>query len=292
MRLSLLLPAVLLALSAPAAIAQQPANPLTARVAAFKQATPDGRLAAVKSELEAAKLAYQVEEFAGRRAPPAKGFNVTARIGPAEGREIVLVAHYDALALPNGKLVDGLVDNAASVVAMVEAMKQLQGKTKHPIRLLLTDQEELGLVGARAFIASHGVTNIAAVINADVNGYGDTLMYGLNNGPQSAGMITAMKDVCSEKKFSCLDFPQYPPSDDRAFTAAGAPTISIGFQPKAEAEKLRAFMQNPSPGSQPPEVLQIIHTTGDNISRVEPTTITKAAEAFTALALKLDATLP
>jgi len=266
-----------------------------ANVDAFAQPTQDGRLSTLKAQLDSAGLPYTIETFEGGRKPDPTGYNVVVRVGPAEGREILLTAHYDAVVLKDGKLVDGAVDNAASVVAMIEATRRVAGHTKHPVRLILFDQEELGLVGAQAWIKAHGVENVAAVINADVNGNGDTLMYGLNNGSQSLFMIGAVKAVCAELAISCLDFPEYPPSDDRAFVAAGAPTISLGHQPKGEAEKLRAFLLNP-PKSAPdlstiPDVLNLIHTPNDSIDRVEPATLAQAADVFAALVMKLDTAL-
>lgn len=271
---------------------------LHARVGAFAQPTQDGRLATLKAQLAAAGLAYTVEDFEGKRPPPARGYNVVVRTGPESGREILLTAHYDAVFLPGDKLVDGAIDNAGSVVALIETAKRVAGRTLHPVRLILTDQEELGLVGAEAWIAAHGVGNVGAVINADINGNGQTLIYGLNNGPQSGFMIDAVKAMCAERALSCLDFPEYPPSDDQVFAAAGAPVISIAHQPKAEAEKLRAFLLNPPTAqAQPdpasiPEVFTLIHTPNDTLARVEPETLAQAADIFTALVMKLDAQLP
>ncbi len=285
---------LLLVLAACATAATATPQQLRERVAAFAQPTQEGRLAALKAQLDAAGLAYTVEEFAGERTPPARGYNVTVRTGPARGKEILLVAHYDAVVLDTGKLVDGVVDNAASVVAMIETTRRIAGQTRHPVRLLLTDQEELGLVGAKAFLAAHGTGNLAAVINADVNGYGDTLIYGLNNGPQSAGVNAAVRALCAAA--SCLDFPDYPPSDDLVFSAAGAPTVSLGFLPRAEAEKMKAMMKTPnaSPGgsSDIPDIFNILHTPRDTMDRIEAKTLAAASEFFTALVFKLDADLP
>jgi Zn-dependent M28 family amino/carboxypeptidase len=280
---------------APAAPAAATPQQLHAAVAAFAHPTHEGRLETLKAQLDAAGLPYTVESFEGRRSPDKTGYNVVVRLGPETGKEILITAHYDAVVLKGGKLADGAVDNAASVVAMIEAARRLDGRTKHPVRLILFDQEELGLVGAQAWIKAHGIDNVAAVINADVNGNGDTLMYGLNNGAQSAFMVDAVKAVCAERAISCLDFPEYPPSDDRAFSAAGAPVISLGHQPRAEAEKMRAFLLNP-PKSAPdpsaiPAVLALIHTPNDTIDKVEPATLAQAANTFEALALKLDAQL-
>lgn len=296
----LILPSLLLATAcatpaaAPAPLSATPQQ-LHANVAAFAQPTQDGRLATLKAQLDAAGLAYEIESFDGERPPPAAGHNVVVRLGPDEGREILLTAHYDAVVLKDGKLVDGAVDNAGSVVAMIETARRVAGSTKHPVRLILLDQEELGLIGAREWIKAHGIENVAAVINADVNGNGNTLMYGLNNGAQSGFMIDAVKAVCAKRAISCLDFPQYPPSDDRAFSAAGAPTISLGQQPKAEAEKLRHFLIDPKgydPAAAPPAVLTLIHTPNDTIAAIDPAALALAADTFTALVLKLDAQLP
>lgn len=273
---------------------------LRAQVGAFAQPTHDARFDALKARLDDAGLAYTVETFPGRRPPvddaPHEGRNVVVRVGPAEGREILLTAHYDAFVMRDGKLVEGLIDNAGSVVAIIEATKRVAGRTKHPVRLLLTDKEELGLLGARAWIAAHGVDHLAAVINADVNGNGHTLMYGLNNGDQSAFLVTAVRQLCAARAMSCLDFPEYPSSDDRAFTAAGAPVISLGHQPTDEAAKMRAFLLRP-PGSTPdisevPEVLRLIHTPNDSFARVEAATLEQTASFIADLVMKLDAELP
>lgn len=293
--------AAILALATCASPAGQPAPPtatpqqLHDRAAAFAQPTQDSRLAVLKAQLDAAGLDWKIEEFDGKRAAPARGYNVVVSTGPSTGREILLSAHYDAVVLPDGKLADAIVDNAASVVAMIEATKRVAGRTRHPVRLLLTDQEELGLVGARAWIAAHGVDNLAAVINADVNGNGDTLMYGLNSGDQSKFLVTAVSDLCAARAMSCRDFPKYPPSDDVVFAAAGAPTISLGHQPKGEADKLRHFLISPQgydPAAPPPEILGLIHTPKDTAARAEPATLAQAADFIVALVMKLDAELP
>lgn len=268
---------------------------LHARVASFAQPTQDGRLAVLKAQLEAAKLSYVVEDFPGKRSS-GPGHNVVIRTGPATGKAILLAAHYDAVVMPDNKLVDAVVDNAASVVSMIETMQRVSGRTKHPVILLLTDQEELGLVGAKAYVEKHGTENLAAVINADINAYGDTLMHGLNNGAQSAGITQAVRDLCTARAKPCVDFPEYPPSDDQVFSAAGVPTVSLGYLPRAEAEILKIFMTDPAAAMKNklpmPAILGLIHTPNDKIEKVDPATLAASAETFTALVMKLDAELP
>ena len=283
--------------SAPGTAAGPTASPaqLHQRVASFAQPTQDGRLAALKAQLDAAKLSYVVEDFPGKR-PSGPGHNVVVRTGPATGKAILLTAHYDAVVMPDGKLLDAVVDNAASVVSMIETMQRISGRTKHAVILLVTDQEELGLVGAKAYVEKHGTADLAAVINADINAYGDTLMHGLNNGAQSANITQAVRDLCTAKAMSCLDFPEYPPSDDQVFSAAGVPTVSLGYLPKTEAEALKVFMADPAAAMKNklpmPAILGIIHTPNDKIEKVEAATLAASAETFTALVMKLDAELP
>lgn len=101
-------------------------------------------------------------------------------------------------------------------------------------------------------------------------------MHGLNNGAQSAGITTAVRELCAARAMSRLDFPQYPPSDDQVFSAAGVPTVSLGFLPKAEAEVLKVFMADPAAAMKAkmplPAILGLIHTANDKIGNVQPAT--------------------
>jgi Zn-dependent M28 family amino/carboxypeptidase len=186
-----------------------------------------------------------------------------------------------------------VVDNAASAVAMVEAAKLLRGVAlKHRVRVLLTDQEEQGLLGARAWIARHGVAQLAGVINADVAAYGETLMYGLNNGAQSKGLVRALREVCAERAMDCEGYTIYPPSEDRAFSAAGAPVVSIGFQDAVGARQMWLMMNTPNTGFAQgfrPKVFATIHTPADTLTELDPATVARAAEVFANLVRKIDA---
>lgn len=265
---------------------------LYARVATFAQPTHEGRLGALEALLATESLPYAIEEFAGSRPAPDRGRNVIVRSGPVNGSAILLVAHYDAAALSPGILADGLVDNAASVVAMIEAMRRLTGRTRHRLELLLSDEEELGLTGAREFLRIRDPKSFAVAINADVAGYGDTLIYGLNNGPQSAMINAAVDDLCQARAVACLGLPVYPPSDDVIFSSVGIPTVSIGVLPQQEARELRSFMIAPSTVGGLPEILTILHTAEDRINRIEPATLAANADFLTALVDKLDHDLP
>ena len=270
---------------------------LRAQVAAFVQPSNEARTAVVVAQLRAAGFEPAIETFAGGngRTGEMEGRNVVVTIGDGP-REILLTAHYDAVKLRDGTMSHGVVDNAASVVGLIEAAKILRGKAlNHRIRIILFDQEELGLIGARKWIEAHGLANVSAVVNSDVAGYGDTLMYGQNNGPQSAFVTRAVQELCAERAMQCVGFPVYPPSDDRAFSAAGAPVVSLGFQDEIGAHQMwLAFNGGEANGLAEgfvPQVFRLIHSAEDTMDKLDPATVALAGATYAALVERLDAQL-
>ena len=103
--------------------------------------------------------------------PIARVHNIVARLrgGQAHGA-VLLMAHYDSVA---GS--PGAADDASGVAAVLEAARALAADTALPrdVILLFTDGEELGLLGARAFIAQHPwAREVGAVINVEARGRG------------------------------------------------------------------------------------------------------------------------
>ena len=263
-------------------------------VAAYDQPSNAERLAVLTGQLDAAGLAYEIQTFeGGGRAGAMTGSNVIVTLGEGE-RDLLLTAHYDAVVLQSGELADGLVDNAASTVALIEAARVLSGRDlNHRVQVIFFDQEELGLIGAQRWIAANGTDRVAAVVNSDVAAFGDTLMYGENNGERSGFVLTALREECAERAMTCVGFPVSPPSDDRAFIAAEVPVVSIGFQNRVGAHQMwLAFNGGRSNGLAEgfvPEVFQLIHSEGDVIEAVDPATVALAAEVYVDLITRLDA---
>lgn len=274
----------------------QDAEALKAQVAAYVQPSNAERMNVLLTQLRAAGFTPTVETFeGGGRAGPMQGSNVVVTIGEG-AKEILLTAHYDAVRLRDGTMSQGVIDNAGSVVALIEAARILRDKPlSHRVRVIFFDQEELGLIGAKKWIEAHGIANVAAVVNSDVAAYGDTMMYGQNNGAQSAFVTRAVQELCAERAMQCVGFPEYPPSDDRAFSAAGAPVVSLGFQDQVGAHQMwLAFNGGEANGLAEgfvPQVFRVIHSKDDAIEAVEGTTIAVAGATYAALIQKLDAQL-
>jgi hypothetical protein len=242
----------------------QPSPPNHAEwISSLAQPTQAARLARLRAMLDAHGLRYEVRPFTFK-AEEGEGYNVIVTLGEGD-RDILLTAHYDAIRLKDGTLADGAVDNAASVVALVKVADRLRGGLKnHRLRVIFFDQEELGLLGAKAYAASEDGRRVAAVFNFDINAYGDTPFYGENNGEASAFVLAHMRAHCAERAVNCVAFPVYPPSDDRVFSAAGVPVISIGSQDAIGTHQMwLAFNGGAQAGLAPgfvPPVFQRIHT--------------------------------
>ena len=94
-------------------------------------------------------------------------------------RKSSIGAHYDAARLPDGTLSRGAVDNAASTVILVrlaETLSKMRLRTQ--TRIVFFDMEELGLLGSAEFVRAHRDRPMRAMVNLDVNAFGDAVMIG------------------------------------------------------------------------------------------------------------------
>ncbi|MFC7377336.1 M28 family metallopeptidase [Brevundimonas sp. GCM10030266] len=268
-----------------------------AAIQTYAAKTNDQRRDIVVAQLREQGFAPQLAPFEGgnERTGPRPGANVVITVGQG-AKDIVLTAHFDAVPLRDGSMSQGVVDNAGSVAALMEAaglIKEQVEQAPGPYRyvFVFTDQEELGLIGARKWLEAQDKSRIHAVINMDVNAYGETLMYGENVGEQSAFVLAAMRTQCAERAFDCMAFPNYPPSDDRVFSAAGLPVISIGSQDAAGAHQMwLAFNGGETNGLAEgfvPPVFQRIHSADDRMEWVDGDDILRTAGFVADLALRL-----
>jgi hypothetical protein len=107
------------------------------------------------------------ELFKQRGVSCARVRNVIAVLGPATGKALLLNAHYDSV--PAGP---GAADDGAGVATLLEVAKVLPGEAlfARPVILLFNEGEELGLVGARAFLADPLSGNVDSLINLEARG--------------------------------------------------------------------------------------------------------------------------
>ena len=93
--------------------------------------------------------------------------NVLVTIGPAEGRHLLINSHYDSV--PVGP---GASDAGLGVATMLEVAGLLKDqRLARPVTFLFNEGEELGLVGARAFLDGDALAaRIDSLINLEARG--------------------------------------------------------------------------------------------------------------------------
>jgi hypothetical protein len=99
--------------------------------------------------------------------------NIVAKIkGSKKGKALMLLSHYDS----NAHSSFGASDDGSGVAVILEGVRAFLAKNKTPkndIIILISDAEELGLLGAQAFVDTHPWTkNVGLVINFEARGSG------------------------------------------------------------------------------------------------------------------------
>ncbi len=246
-------------------------------------ATNEARFDALTALLRGRGLTFAVEPFTIEKPigkePRTEGRNVTVTVGT--GPELVVIgAHYDAARLPDGSLSRGAVDNAASSVILVRLAEALRAE-KLPVRVRIVwfDMEELGLVGSAHYVKQHASDRPAAMLNFDINGFGDTIVFGPSVQLANAALRRKFVAACADENMACVGFPQMPPGDDLNFVKAEVPTISIGIIPAVEAHQLW-LMMNAGAGSglapgTAPSIMRTIHTPDDVPAKLSEQTMVR-----------------
>jgi hypothetical protein len=103
------------------------------------------------------------------RVPCGTVTDLIAEVMPGQGRAVVMLAHYDSV--PAGP---GAADDAAGVAAVLESARALRASGRgslHPVIALITDGEEAGLLGAKAFLQNAALrSQVGAVVNVEARG--------------------------------------------------------------------------------------------------------------------------
>jgi hypothetical protein len=92
--------------------------------------------------------------------------NVVAILGPPTGKAVLLNAHYDSVPVGPGAADDGI--GVATLLEVGSLM--IHRPLKRPVILLFNEGEELGLVGARAFLADPLSRNVGSLVNLEARG--------------------------------------------------------------------------------------------------------------------------
>ncbi len=141
----------------------------------------DAARARLLAEMQAVGLSPRItDDFAcngrgGQAVACARVRNLVATIGPAQGRHLLFVSHYDST--PTGP---GASDDGIGVASMLEVAAALRGRTlTRPVTFLFDEGEEAGLLGARAFLTNDPLTaSVDIAVNMEARGVnGPAIMF-------------------------------------------------------------------------------------------------------------------
>jgi hypothetical protein len=176
--------------------------------------------------------------------------NVVCRLpGQKQGPAVMLVAHYDSASAGPGAADDG---SGVAIVLEVARILKAEGPFRNPIVFLLTDGEETGLWGAKAFVSEHPwAKEIAVAVNLEARGTGGrSLMF--ETSENNGWLISAYAAAVQSPDTSSLNFEIYrrlPNNTDfTIFKRAGMAGMNF------------AFIQNPA----------YYHTAADNLEHLDP----------------------
>ncbi len=186
----------------------------------------------IVSELQALGLTPQIQEttIVDPESPAFPGMivagtvqNVIVRLaGTAGNQAILLVCHYDSVATAPGASDDG-----SGVATLLETARALQAgpALKNGVVFLFTDGEEVGLLGAQAFVEQHPWAKaVNLVLNFDTGG--DTgIVYTYETSPGNARLISEYARAVPHPAASSMMYAVYSAmpneSDFTPFKRAG-----------------------------------------------------------------------
>ena len=257
--------------------------------------TNEEREAAVARYLTARGVPFATHRFATFEG---RGENYAVDLGRG-GRVLLLIAHHDAV--PGSP---GANDNAAAVGILLHLIERLARRIPPGLRVrfLFTAAEELGYLGARAYVKTEPLGGIAGVVSLELCGVGDSvavwdapLAAGGGAPPPFLDAVTGAfeaKGLRRDEGYHVVGRIPVFGSDHRAFAAAGIPSYGLTVVPVAEAEALRQFVFQPMRSIfrqlvRRPQPFDTYHTPRDGVDTLDPHALDLVAGALESLVLTL-----
>ena len=156
--------------------------------------------------------------------------NVVATLKGSDpnAKKVVLAGHYDSVFEGPGAADDGY-----AIACMIETVKMLKDKSrKSDIVLLITDGEEMGLLGAKHYVENNDVSDVGVLLNFEARGNegpGIAFEYSNNN----AWLIEEMAKASKRPIANSMSYEVYKRmpngSDFTIFADAGIQGINYAF---------------------------------------------------------------
>ena len=157
--------------------------------------------------------------------------NIVAKLeGTANTRAVLLVAHYDAAPYSLGASDDG-----AAIASLLETLRALKASAplKNDVIFLATDGEEIGLLGASAFVQQHPwAKDVGVVLNFEARGdHGPSIMFQTSDG--NGWLIDELAETVSRPVANSLSADIYKllpnETDFTVFKQAGMNGLNFAY---------------------------------------------------------------
>jgi hypothetical protein len=248
------------------------------------------RQTALRGHLERRGVPFTAHAFA---TPEGRGETFAVDVGPGP-RTLVLCAHHDAV--PGSP---GANDNAAAVGILLHLLPRLPALAPPGVRvrLLFTACEELDYLGAREYVRTAPLGDVAGVLSLELCGIGDALAL-WDAGPETPFLETVTRALDGlglrrDAGYHVLGRIPLFGSDHRAFAAAGIPAYGLSIAPLAHADALRRLVLSPVRGAlgalvRRPAPFDTYHTAADRLATLEPAALDRVGRALEAIVAGLD----
>lgn len=207
-------------------------------------------------------------------------------------RYIVVTAHFDHLGTRDGLIFHGADDNASGSAALLEIARQLGAERPlNSIVFAALDAEELGLQGARAFVADPPVPleAISLNINLDMIGRSDDGTLYVAGTYHYPFLNSLVDDVAATSELNLLKGHDRPDgsagddwtalSDHGAFHAAGIPFLYFGVEDHEDYHRPTDTFENIQPGffvDAVRAILKLLMLADEGLTQIESASSTTA----------------
>lgn len=195
--------------------------------------------------------------------------NVIAILGPHSGKALLLSAHYDSV--PVGP---GASDDGVGVATLLEVGSILKDRPlKRPVILLFNEGEELGLLGARAFLADPLSRSVDSVLNFEARGVTGPVTMFETSRPNGAA-IAAFSNAVRRPYASSLSTDVYHllPNDTDVTTYNERGWLTLNFAMAGNETRY--------------------HSPGDNLAGLDPRSLQHMGDQALAVSTELASGLP
>ena len=190
--------------------------------------------------------------------------------GTGDGKAVLASAHYDSV--PAGP---GVSDDGAGVAVVLELARAYSAKTtRNDVIFLITDGEETGLRGARAFAERHPLMRgVGVVVNFEARGAsGPSMMF--ETGPGNARLMDLFAGAVARPSASSVSYEIYKllpnDTDFSVYRKLGLSGFNFAFSNSAS----------------------LYHSARDNLQYIDPRSLQHMGEhAFEAVGVLADADL-